>query len=499
MRIGFRVDSSLAIGGGHVSRCISLAAELEARGFDIVFFCRTLNGDYNDKINARYQCLTFESHNPSEIDIEVEMAIISKYILEEGAIDWLIIDNYAVNQEWEMSAGRIAEKILVIDDFVDRSHFCDIYLNQSTVSVTDDQSDLINSGSFLLGTSYALLDRNILNYRLSKSDGPKKIYNIVIDFGSCNNFEIFVKAIETVKSLERDNLQIETEVMLGRNEQLLKFLEHKFNGVGGLNFHSFVDNYLQILVKCDLAIGSCGVTSLERCCLGIPSFVIPIVDNQLLLLDLLMQNGCVKLVGGLNYIDVPLLRKGLIDYLINGIDLTWSESCKKIVDGEGVKRLADILAVNRSIPVQLRGAKKTDALTLFEWKNERVARKYSILQSKLEFSSHERWYLNKLKHEGCKLFILETQNEIPLGQIRFDYKGIGWELSYSIDSKYRNNGFGKKIIQMGLESLSLPSPYIVYGRVTKDNKISNKIFNALGFKCDTHSSDIFVYKKEYSL
>jgi UDP-2,4-diacetamido-2,4,6-trideoxy-beta-L-altropyranose hydrolase len=499
MRIGFRVDSSLVIGGGHVSRCMSLAAELEARGSDIVFFCRTLNGDYNDKINTKYQCVTFDSHNPSEIDIEVEMAIISNYVLEVGALDWLIIDNYAITQEWEISAGRIAEKTLVIDDFVNRSHACDIYLNQSTARVTDDQEDLINSASFLLGTSYALLDRNILNYRISKSDGPKRIYNIVIDFGSSNNFEIFVKAIETVKLLERDNLQIKAEVMLGRNEQLLMFLEHKFYGVGGLNFHLFANNYLQILAECDLAIGSCGVTSLERCCLGIPSFVIPIVDNQLLLLELLMQNGCVKLVGGLNDIDVPLLRKGLIDYVNNGIDLTWSESCKKVVDGKGVKRLADILAVNRSIPVKLRGAKKTDAFVLFEWKNERAARKYSILQGKLEFSSHESWFLDKLKHESCRLFILETQNEIPLGQIRFENKGIGWELSYSIDSKYRNNGFGKKIIQMGLEFLSLPVPYIVYARVTKDNKISNKIFNALGFKCDTHSSDIFVYKKEYSL
>lgn len=499
MRIGFRVDSSMEIGGGHVSRCLSLAAELEVRGFDIVFFCRILSGDFTEKIKSRHHCVTFESQNPSEIDCEAEIALIATYIKEEGALDWLIIDHYAVTQEWETAAGRIVDKIFVIDDFVNRSHACDIYLNQSVTNLTDEQADRINSVSFLLGASYALLDRNISSYRVSKRGGPKKIYSMVIDFGSYNNFEVFTNVIETVKSLERDDLQIEAEVMLGRNEQLLRLLKQKFNGVKGLNFHSFTTNYLQILANCDVAIGSCGVTSLERCCLGIPSFVIPIVDNQLLLLDMLVQNECVKLVGGLDYIDVPLLRSGLSNYVNDGIDQNWSESCKKIVDGEGVRRVADILTVSRSTPVKLRCAEEADAFILFEWKNERAARKYSIIQDKLEFVSHKRWLLDRLKDEGSQLFILETKNEIPLGQIRFDYKELGWELSYSIDSKYRNNGLGKKIIQMGLESLTSSAPYVVYGRVTKNNQISNKIFNALDFTCETQGTDILVYKKEYSL
>ena len=36
----------------------------------------------------------------------------------------------------------------------------------------------------------------------------------------------------------------------------------------------------ELISKCDLAIGAAGTTAWERCCLGLPSIIITIADNQ---------------------------------------------------------------------------------------------------------------------------------------------------------------------------------------------------------------------------
>ena len=45
MRYVFRVDASIAIGSGHVIRCMNLANELVLRNQEVLFLCRQHVGD----------------------------------------------------------------------------------------------------------------------------------------------------------------------------------------------------------------------------------------------------------------------------------------------------------------------------------------------------------------------------------------------------------------------------------------------------------------------
>ncbi len=64
----------------------------------------------------------------------------------------------------------------------------------------------------------------------------------------------------------------------------------------------------------------------------------------------------------------------------------------------------------------------------------------------------------------------------PVGQIRLDKEGDVWVLDYSIDKKYRGKGFGKKIIQLVLESdVSKPIKVVVKPANFASLKSFNKI------------------------
>src|SRR5690606_21640387 len=53
LRAAIRVDASLAIGTGHVMRCLTLADELKRSGVECVFVCRLHEGNLNALIAAR--------------------------------------------------------------------------------------------------------------------------------------------------------------------------------------------------------------------------------------------------------------------------------------------------------------------------------------------------------------------------------------------------------------------------------------------------------------
>ena len=48
-----------------------------------------------------------------------------------GAIDWLIVDHYALDARWERLQRQRVPRILAIDDIADRDHDCDILLDQN--------------------------------------------------------------------------------------------------------------------------------------------------------------------------------------------------------------------------------------------------------------------------------------------------------------------------------------------------------------------------------
>ena len=104
MRVLFRVDASVVIGIGHVMRCLTLAKALQARGAQVVFVCRKLDGHQIDRIQrdftvlrlpAAYQgetsALTPESSVSEEADFTALLALVGTL-----HFDWCVLDHYGL-------------------------------------------------------------------------------------------------------------------------------------------------------------------------------------------------------------------------------------------------------------------------------------------------------------------------------------------------------------------------------------------------------------------
>ena len=91
-----------------------------------------------------------------------------------------------------------------------------------------------------------------------------------------------------------------------------------------------------------IGIGECGTSAWERCCVGLPSIVVPTDGRQNKIAQILVENGCAFSVWE-DRIETSI--PALLTYFRDNPEEVkrMSDNCKKLVDGHGVDRLAEII------------------------------------------------------------------------------------------------------------------------------------------------------------
>ena len=84
--------------------------------------------------------------------------------IKREVCDWLVVDHYGLDQKWETLLRPYVKNIMVIDDFLNRFHDCDLLLNQNYfLKSSSFYKDLVPPETkLLLGPKYALLSKDYL-------------------------------------------------------------------------------------------------------------------------------------------------------------------------------------------------------------------------------------------------------------------------------------------------------------------------------------------------
>ena len=336
MKVVFRVDASLEMGTGHVMRCLTLANELKQQNHEIVFICRELTG--NLILLIKYPVLVLPKNDnfqsdglylnwlgaTQEQDAEQTIKVIPKNI------DLLIVDSYALDEIWHKQLKPYTKKIMVIDDLADRQFDCNVLLNQNLGTQIEDYKDkVLNNCELLLGCDYALLRPEFPNLRekaLIKRKNTKVIKNILISMGGS---DITNKTYDILQEVS-DDLNI--VVILGGISPHNKIIKNYAKSKKNVKVVVDADNISSLMFDADLAIGAGGSTSWERCCLGLPTLLYVLAENQRKIAGNLEQLGAVKIVDNL---------KVNLQNILNNFSF-WqimSEKAQTVCDGIGVKRI----------------------------------------------------------------------------------------------------------------------------------------------------------------
>ncbi len=347
MKVVFRVDASLKMGTGHVMRCLALAELLRENSINVEFICRQHEGNLNNKISSS----GFYVHELDEIEeCKVDNKLLHSHwlgvtqyqdaedcidILKSEKIDWLIVDHYALDEDWQFELKPFYEKIMVIDDLADRKHQCDILLDQTFNRQPKDYAALIPKDCLLLlGSKYALLRPEFAEWRSYSLERRRKpeIRCLLINMGGYDVDNITGKVLQELNTCHLPD-DINIIVVMGRSAPHLNDVRAIANNLPcNVEVKIDVENMAEIMANVDIAIGAAGSTTWERCCLALPSIQIVIAKNQAFSAETLARHNAVKLlkeVKGINH-----LLKNATEWM-QAIGRVASQTC----DGLGIYKI----------------------------------------------------------------------------------------------------------------------------------------------------------------
>jgi len=385
MQVIFRVDSAYNIGTGHVMRCLSLADGLSESPNHPkpIFICKNHKGNLGQRIQKRgYQTYlipnTYEPTlnvstwlgGPWQEDVEATIEVIQNqdHFRSQALATWLIIDHYDIHLDWEETIKKVYPnlKLMSIDDYLDRKHNVNILLNQMyfknlTQIEKSYQELMVNPNTkLLIGTYYCLLNPIIQKYRKAKSVAQPSTFKILISLGGCDPENVTLKVLQNLTPVPIST-QIEYHVVIGTSNQHADSLRAEIaQNPNKIHLHQGLsqEEMFQLISTISLAIGSIGVSMYERLCIGVPTIIITIAENQQAIAQELSEANLVDDLGfGLNF-DITKMRQIInqkISEVLPGLQseletevkgkplIEKEQEYQKTCDGRGISRIIKVM------------------------------------------------------------------------------------------------------------------------------------------------------------
>lgn len=494
MRVLVRTDASVDIGSGHVMRCLVLAERLRQHEILAEFVCRDLPGNAIPHIQARgftvhrlpyaggRHVLTSSPPHEKWLGVHQEQDVRECTSLLErgGKVDWLVVDHYALDSNWELAMRQYARRIFVVDDLADRMHDCDLLLDQNL----HENGASRYAGNVpvlcrrLLGPRYALLRPEFSELRRSMPERPGQVSRVLVFFGSIDPRNYTTLALDALAMWRMPGLHV--DVVVGSGNPHRAAIERRCAEMDGCTLHVDTPRMGSLMLSADLAIGAGGSSTWERACLKLPSIVFAVADNQRELAASMSAHGALQLLPADG--TTPEVLLGAISKLAadRGRLRDYARISGELVDGLGVERVARELLAD---PVYLREATPEDSVSIYTWRNAEEVRRYARNPAPILQVEHESWFSKVLADPERDLLIAEV-NGVPVGVLRYDIQSACQAVvSIYLVPGQSGRGLGPRILLTGERWLlaSRPEVTVLQAEILRENAASARAFAEAGY------------------
>ena len=257
--------------------------------------------------------------------------------------EMVIIDSYQIPFISEKVLFKNFKKTIIIDDNISKKRQGLIYINYNFKETVDKEKikRFINFKKKFFGPEFFIFDNSFKKIIKIKKDS--KVKNILIYFGSTKNSFILKKFLEILKKDFFKNFNF--RIIIGKYDfynYALKYKNKNFDFIKTQNNKKF----LSVVSKCQISIGSGGVSCWERMKLGLFNVVVITASNQIKSINSLSRRGYVYNLGSLkmlnfNNLETKLKKLFLDTKLINCVRI----NSKNLLTQNKVKLIKQYLKI----------------------------------------------------------------------------------------------------------------------------------------------------------
>ena len=290
-------------------RCLTLADALQELGYDCHFICRAHRGNLSGLIRKQghtVHLLPAADPQPDKLtpdhlyeewlgaDWQTDAA---QSIAEIGhaQADWLIVDHYALDKSWERNLRKKCPKVMVIDDLANRAHECDVLIDQTFGrNPKSYHAHTTQDCTLLCGAQYALLRPEFAawrSYSLKRRQQQPNLRHLLVAMGGVDRDNATCRVLEALRNSPLpDNCDI--TIVMGQAAPWLQSVREQAHTMPWpTSVLTGVSNMAKLMADSDFAIGAAGTTTWERCCLGLPSMMMILAENQQLIAKNIYEAG----------------------------------------------------------------------------------------------------------------------------------------------------------------------------------------------------------------
>ncbi|TDB77640.1 PseG/SpsG family protein [Micromonospora sp. KC721] len=343
-RIGLRCDAGPRRGVGHLVRCLALGEEFLARGAAVALFGTVEEvGWASAQLTARGIPLHPGPDTPAGLVAAAR----------EHRLDAMVLDSYELDPAGAAALRAAGVVTLAIVDGDTRGQDADLYLDQNFgADAPGGTAPGSDAGTLLAGTRYALLRDLVIAARPSapRTATPVARPRVLAFFGGTD-------AVGAAPVLTRVLLDtghpMELTVLAARPRIEAELAALTCGRGQTLRVVPPTDGLPTMIRAADLVVSAAGTSTWELCCLGAPSALVCVVDNQRESYHRVVAHGLAAGLGELPELAAPGMAgraaraaaAGILRGLLASPRRRAALSARgwATVDGQGRGRVADAL------------------------------------------------------------------------------------------------------------------------------------------------------------
>jgi UDP-2,4-diacetamido-2,4,6-trideoxy-beta-L-altropyranose hydrolase len=471
-----RADASVAMGTGHVMRCVALAQAWQDEGGKAVFAM----SQSTPAILARLKTEGMEVHHVPANAGTAEDAHRTSHLARKENAGWIVVDGYQFGSAYQSAIKTGGFKMLFIDDYGHAAPYsADLVLNQNLQADRELYSQRDSSAKLLLGPRYAMLRREFRVWRDWHREIPAAGRKILLTMGGSDPDNLTSKVIAAIAELSMNlsALKLETMVLVGGSNPHLGTVKASAQHE---SMRVITDSICvaELMAQADVAVTGAGTTFWEMCFLGLPAILLVLAENQQAVADSADKMEIAWSLGRATEVSPSVIAERLAELLSSkDIRAKQSDIGRKLVDGRGAERVVAFLS-----GLGLRPTRDSDCEVFWAWANNPDTRAASFCPKAIPWEEHAQWFQAKRADPNAILYTATNRDGLPVGEVRYQIEGKRAVVSINLGAEFRGQGWGKKVLTLATEEFFQDSEVeFIDAYVKPGNEASLRLFTSAGF------------------